>query len=229
MIYLIVGTREQQQAQLKETLQKTHHKYDVLEHWNVDDYQGENFWEQVPLETGMFGEKKFYTFRGFIYVIKKDFLEKLESSEHDFFFLEEKITAKERQLFSRVDVQLIECVPEKIIEAKKFNVFQLADALGNRDKKELWLLYQRALQASISAEEIIGTLVWQLKNLTLVQDSLGLPQAMNSYVYSKNQNYSKKYTKEEVLVLMDRMVSAFHNRDRHDTLEIQLERIILTL
>jgi hypothetical protein len=55
----------------------------------------------------------------------------------------------------------------QIAATQGFNPFKMADALATKDKKNLWLLLQEARQNGLVAEEIIGTLWWQLKAMRL--------------------------------------------------------------
>ena len=43
-------------------------------------------------------------------------------------------------------------------KGNEFNIFSLTDAVGARNKKEAWVLYQKALLAGVSAEEIFSFL-----------------------------------------------------------------------
>jgi len=59
-------------------------------------------------------------------------------------------------------------VKSSALDKNSFNLFSLCDALGRRDRRELWILCQQALAAGLVAEEIFWKLVWQTKN-----DALG--------------------------------------------------------
>ncbi len=50
---------------------------------------------------------------------------------------------------------------------EKIDFFEFADALGRRDKRGLWVLYQDALAEQVPAEEVHGIFFWQAKSMLL--------------------------------------------------------------
>jgi len=54
-------------------------------------------------------------------------------------------------------------------KGREFNIFALTDALGARQKKDAWILYQKALGAGLSAEEIFFKIVWQVKSMLIAK------------------------------------------------------------
>lgn len=112
----------------------------------------------------------------------------------------------------------------------EFNIFSLGDALGRRNKKELWVLYQDALVAGLSSEEICGTLFWAVKNIALMKEGISGDSGLNPFVAKKTREFSKNYTQDEVVSLSSSLVTAYHEAHRGgESLEIALERFILTL
>ncbi len=93
-----------------------------------------------------------------------------------------------------------------------FNIFSLTDALGRRDKKNLWMLYQKALREDFAPENINGVLFWKVKSL------LTAPYP------------NRSWRKEELKDLSRRLVSLYHDSHRgiHD-FAIGLERLVLNL
>lgn len=97
-------------------------------------------------------------------------------------------------------------------EKEKFQVFSLADALGERDKRGLWVLYQRALLEGLAPENINGVLFWKVKDMLTAR-------------------YPSRYWKtEELKNLSARFVALYHDSHRgiHD-FSIGLERLVLTI
>ena len=64
--------------------------------------------------------------------------------------------------------------------AERFNVFGMAESLSKKDKRMLWVQLQEAYRAGLSAEEIIGTLWWQLKSLRLAKVTPSAASAQGS-------------------------------------------------
>ena len=52
---------------------------------------------------------------------------------------------------------------------EKVDFFEFTDALGRRDKKGLWVLYQDALAEQVPAEEVHGMFFWQAKSMLLAK------------------------------------------------------------
>ena len=119
-------------------------------------------------------------------------------------------------------------------EGKKkpeFNIFSLTDAFGRRDKKNLWVLYQKAVASGAVPEEIHGILFWQLKSMLLAVTAKTAGEAgVAPFVFTKAKSFLKNYTPEELKTLSSKLVHMYHDAHRgiHD-FEIALERLILTL
>ena len=112
-----------------------------------------------------------------------------------------------------------------------FNIFSLGDALGGRNKKDLWVLYQRAVLAGLSFEEICGTLLWSVKNMALMKNAKPSDDAgLNPFVAKKSRGFATKYTVAEITGLSRGLVTAYHEAHRGgESMEIGLERFILSL
>ena len=68
-------------------------------------------------------------------------LEDLQSSENVFIILEGKLDAKALQKLTKFSTKVQECSDPKNKEKKSdFNIFELSDALGARNRKKLWVI-----------------------------------------------------------------------------------------
>ena len=143
--------------------------------------------------------------------IKEDFLTQMKSlgeSANIFIILESKL--------DKVSIGKIEKKSEKtqefILPEKKkeeYNAFALADALGKRDRKNLWVLYRKAIDKGEAPEALHGMMFWKVKTM-LVGGFVGA------------------YSKEELYTLADRLVTVYHDSRRgvHE-LETGVEGVIL--
>jgi len=92
-----------------------------------------------------------------------------------------------------------------------FNVFALAETLGQRDKKNLWILLSAAQRHGLSAEEIIGTLWWQLKSMRLAEITQSAAEAgMKDYPYNKAKRSLKHYKEGELEQLTESLLTVYH-------------------
>lgn len=125
-------------------------------------------------------------------------------------------------------------VKEKTGKGEEFNVFALTDAFGNRDKRELWVVYQRALHADLAPEELFWKFTWQLKNMLLaVRGSrIATPESlkMNPFVFKKALSSARNFTEEELVLLHRDFLKLYHDARRGKAdFSIGLERLILSL
>lgn len=111
---------------------------------------------------------------------------------------------------------------------EKFNIFSITDAFGSRDKKNTWVLMQKALHEGISAEEILNILIWQTKNLLFVKTNDDMKSTgLSPFVYNKSKSYAKNYELSELENISRHFVSMFHESHLGLELEPHLERYLL--
>lgn len=109
-----------------------------------------------------------------------------------------------------------------------YNLFLLTDALGARDKKKLWILFNEAVYYGAPIDEIHGLLNWQIKNMIMVTTAKENP-GMHPFVYQKTSKSAKNFTLRELQELSSRLVTTFHDRETGIPMEIKLEQFVLEL
>lgn len=179
-------------------------------------------WSEVHLEEliggqGLF-EKKLLIFADRLFenteareAIEKN-LEEIGKSDNIFIFLEQKVLKPLLLAITEVAEKVQEFASKEGKKEPEFNIFSLTDAFGRRDKKKLWVLYQRARQEGVAPEKINGLLFWKVKDMLTAK-------------------YPNRYwTTNELRALSSTLVRMYHDAHRgiHD-FEIALERLILTL
>ena len=165
---------------------------------------------------------------------KEVFLERLQEiaeSPNIFILLEWEVDKKTLLAITETakEVRLFERKEEK--KKSEFNIFSLVDAFGKRDKKNLWVLFQKALASGAVPEEIHGILFWQLKSMILASTAKTAGEAgVAPFVFSKAKSFLKNYQEDELKKLSSKFVTLYHDAHRgiHD-FESALERLILTL
>jgi len=177
-------------------------------------------------------------------IIKK--IKEISESPNFFVFLEEKLNKKELEKFTKYAQKIEEFkLPERKLNKKealalkgeKIDFFEFTDALGARDKKGLWTLYQDALQEEVPSEEVHGILFWQVKAMLGALKCKDAGEAgLNPFVYSKAKAYAKNYgknTEEAEKKLKDmsaKLFAMYHEAHRgHLDFSIALEKFILEL
>lgn len=147
--------------------------------------------------------------------VKEQFLDKLKEikeSENIFIILEGKIdkaTAtkieKKSEKFINFDTTL------KIEKKDELNIFEIANALARKNKKEIWVLYRQLIDSGKVPEEIHGVLFWKAKTMLL---------AGGTY----------NWKKEELLDFLDKLITVYHEARRgNGELESGVEGIVLSV
>lgn len=157
-------------------------------------------------------------------------IEKIKGSENVFILIESEISADNLKLLKKSAVKATE-IAEGKTNKKVFNVFALSDALGEKNSKKLWLLYQEALFNNIEAEQIHGNLFWQVKNLILAKrGKLNGALKISPFVAQKARGYANKWEEKELENLAENLVKIYHKaRLGQGDMEISLEKTILQI
>jgi DNA polymerase III delta subunit len=158
-----------------------------------------------------------------------DKLKELKESENIFIWTEEKIN---KPILKKIEkhaekVQEFELV--KTATKPKMNIFDLANAFGEGDKKKAWVLYQKAL-ADFSPEEIYGTLWWQVKSMLLASKTTNAKEAdMKDFPYKKAKGFSARFKEGELQTLASDLILLYHHsRLSGEDIALNLEKFILT-
>lgn len=158
------------------------------------------------------------------------FLPEIGESENIFIWVDRDVDEKKLKEIEKHATKVQEFKVATKIEKPAFNLFSLGDALIERNKQKLWVLFQDALNYS-PAEEIHGTLFWQMKNMVLVGKAKTATEAdMKPFVFNKAKTAEKKYSDSEMKRMLENLLSVSHDsrRGKHD-FEVALERWILSI
>jgi DNA polymerase III delta subunit len=157
-----------------------------------------------------------------------DNLSQFAGTLNHFILLEDKILADDIRTIEKEGGEVVKAVKAFGKPRPEFNIFALADALGERDKKKLWVLYVKAIRNGNSAEEISGTLFWQVKALLAI--ALGGGKSLNPFVKSKGERFVKNYSEEDLQKISFELVENYHKARRGGLpLAERLEQVILSL
>jgi len=113
----------------------------------------------------------------------------------------------------------------------EFNIFALTDAVGARNKKEAWVLYQKALASGLVAEEIFWKIVWIVKSILIASRTKDYSETeMKEFPYKKAKGFSRNFSKDELENLSESLVVGYHNARRGiGEIETLIEKILLRL
>lgn len=165
-----------------------------------------------------------------------DKLKEISESPNLFVFMEGGLEKKELDLFKKFaeKVEELGVAPKEGKKPDLFNLFLLCDALGERNKKNLWILYNKALSAGVEADQIFWKLAWQVKNLLLAKKAEGGKTElieklkMSPFVADKAVRYAKGWTEAELTGLYRDLLDTYHNARRGVVdMETAIEKLIL--
>ncbi len=158
-------------------------------------------------------------------------LKEIGASENIFVFLEESLLKPEKTKFEKYGEKIQEFEAKEEVVKKDFNVFSLTDALGRRDKKQLWVLYTKAKMKDVADEEIHGILFWQLKAMLQAMNARSAGEAgLNPFVYQKSQGFARNFTIDELKKTSSKLISIYHDARRGITdFSTGLEKFILEM
>jgi len=165
--------------------------------------------------TSLFGESTVYvldtpsTNPAFFDVLIKA-LKEVAASANTVVIIEGGLLAPEKKRFALYAERMEEFT--KAASVTRFDPFLLAEALLTKDKKTLWLLLQKGIEAGLSAEEIIGTLWWQLKTMRLALHASTAQEAgVKDFPFNKAKRGLVHYKPGEITAVSRRLLTVYHD------------------
>lgn len=238
MFYLLYGTdTEKARVKAQELVAILQKKKPDAELFKLDIDSGNGFrFEEFLNSQGLF-ERKFIVFGSRVFEnkeVKEVLIGKIAevaASENVFIFLEGKVEKATLGILTKVaeKVQLFEKPGLK--KGEPFNMFALADAFGGRDRKGLWVLYQKALREDASGEELIGILFWQIKSMLVAREANNAEEAgLSPFVFQKSKRYNRNFKDGEVEGFAALILGLYHEAHRGEVdMETGLERFVLSV
>jgi DNA polymerase III delta subunit len=235
MIYLFLGQYKkasQKAAQLVDVLIKKQPDASVLK-FNVENFDVQSLADLIVTQGLFFNKNIIVLSKVFDDSDSKEMLIKnlagIKDSQNIFIFIEESLDKKSFEKFEKFAEKIQEIKSDEKKVTTEFNMFSLTDALGRRDKKNLWLLYRDALKNG-AAEEVYGILWWQLKTLLIVRkNETAAESGLKPFVFSKAKDFLRNFKDDEIEKKAFDLVKIYHNSRRQSSeLEISLEKWILS-
>ncbi|OHA44150.1 MAG: hypothetical protein A3G59_00645 [Candidatus Taylorbacteria bacterium RIFCSPLOWO2_12_FULL_47_20] len=203
---------------------------------NLDaDSWSEGDWERLCRSQGLFDRKyivvaKGLGERGEIREFVESRVVDLKSSENAFLLIDRFLDEGYAKALT-VGAEKAFAFESKTVIRPRFNVFDLADAFGKKDKKGLWVLFQKALKAGVESEQIHGALFWQVKNMALAMKCKDAEEAgVKDFPFMKAKKYVQNFSGGEIKKQASWLTSIYHEaRSGGPELEIGLEKWILSI
>lgn len=155
-------------------------------------------------------------------------LEAFSQSPNTFVIIESNLLAPEKKKFAKFATTIEEF---KKSATERFNAFTMADSLLKKDKRMLWVQYQEAKSSGLAAEEIIGTLWWQLKTLRLAALTSSASEAgMKDFPYNKAKRALGNFKTEYLIEISNSLLRLYHDGHRGKTdIDLALEKWVLSI
>jgi DNA polymerase III delta subunit len=239
MLYLIYGTdfkkNRQELKKLVGSLQKRRPEaglFKITDEDFISPEAGEAKFVELVSSQGLFGGSYIvicdHVFKLAEDLVKKN-LSEMSASEHIFIFIEDSLLKPAVTAFEKAGGEI---VANQVIASKKepFNVFSLADAFFSKNKKSAWEIYTKSLREGVPAEQSLGIIYWQLKNVWLIKTAGNTKDlGLKPFVLNKSKRLGEKWSEEELKAMSEWLVSLQHEaRLGGDALEIALEKTILS-
>lgn len=236
MLYIIYGNdREQGRTRLHTLREKLSAQGGSVEVVGEGTITSETL-EHMSSARGLFGGATIFVFDS---VLEKKveqelvarFADDLARSPNHILIFEPALAKEHREALTGHAKEVFDCSVKNVEGKPSFNIFSLGDALGERKKKDLWILYQEAQAHGIGPEEICGTFFWVVKNMALMKTArTGDDAGLNPFVAKKTRGFVKNYTDEEIVGLSRVLIAAYHEAHRGgEPMDIAIERFILSL
>jgi DNA polymerase III delta subunit len=155
-------------------------------------------------------------------------LKDMSESANTFIVLEEALLAPAKKAYGKCAANIEEFAAPK---NERFNTFALAEALAQKNKRQLWVLLQESRKAGLREEEIVGMLWWQLKSLRLAALTQSAQEAgMKDFPYNKSKRALPAFAPGEVVTLSQSLLELYHaGHSGQRDMDIALEQWVLAL
>lgn len=195
--------------------------------------------DEFILSRGLFGEPYIIIMEGILgndtaatLVLRK--MGEVSSSQNTFIFLEDELPVEVAEV-AKENAEEIFYFKNKTEgkDVPKFNIWSLTDAFGRRDRKSAWILYQKAVLAGVTPEELHSMLFWQTKNILLAKKwgDGGAPSVgMKPFVFSKAKSFARNWSDRQITELSSKFIDVYHkSRKGLGSFEEALEKLILEI
>lgn len=147
-----------------------------------------------------------------------DRLKEIKESENIFIIFEGKVDKtsvkkieKKAEKTAVFDLSEKEEIEIKRKKEEGLNIFEIANALGAKNKKKLWTIYRQLIEEGKVPEEIHGVLFWKVKTMLLAGGSYG-------------------WSADQLDELIDKLITAYHESRRGICeLETRMEALLIEI
>jgi len=234
MIYLIIGQNKKAREKIVEI--RSQFPKVSLKKMFGDDFQPAVLEEWI-IGDNIFGEQNLFCLDnicqdkdGNLFILEK--LDDLLATDKVFIWQENNLETKIKNKLQKIDKGLkFFDFSEEDKKTQEYNFFPLLDALGQKNKKQLWLLYQEALLAGSSAEDLFWKMKDFFKNLYLIKTTEDKSKLeFKLFFIKKMSGFANNFSTEEIKKLFNNLLEIYYRSlNEADRLEKELELFILKI
>lgn len=111
-------------------------------------------------------------------------------------------------------------IEELLIPSAEYNIFELTDALANKDKKRALSALYKALENGENPTELLGLLAWQVRNLLVFKNSTNISDLkLHPFVLGKIKKSAKNFSVDGLNVVLSKIIDldlAFKTTDLNE-------------
>ena len=236
MLYLIYGNDRAKGLTKFKTLREKLLKKEISAETIKEGSISNSMLDEIATARGLFNKSTLFIFESILekkeeQEILSSHAQELEKSTNSFLIFEPSFDDDLAKKISKFATEVVEFTARKVDTRPSFNIFSLGDALGKRNRKELWVLFEQAVSAGITPEEIAGTLFWSVKNMALMKSAGANDEAgLNPFVAKKSGAFAENYSEKEIENLSRGLMEIYHEAHRGgEMMDIALEKFILSL
>lgn len=117
-------------------------------------------------------------------------------------------------------------VEELLIPSAEYNIFELTNALANKNKSKTLLALYRALNNGENPTELLGLLAWQVRNLLIFKNSAGTADLKSHpFVLGRIKESAKNFSVGELNAILSKIIDldlAFKTTDVNEKTALSL-------
>ncbi len=133
-------------------------------------------------------------------------IESFDALDTPILLVEHTLGKKDETWLEKIGISITK---EKKEVKKEYTPFAFAEKVADKDKKNAWIEFMYLVSLGKSAEELVGTLVWQMKSIVLTKGYSPAESELSPFVYQKAKRATM--TASEASTSLSSLVSLLPN------------------
>ncbi len=207
MLYVYYGTnKEKARTKVRTTIDSLLSKNSDAIYFRITPQNAEEFnFEELTQSLALF-KSEYIVFLDSLFASKEGeekvlkHIKAIASAPHPFFLLDGELKSPIIKKLEKYADKITVFNETKTAQKESFNMFALTDALGGKQIKNTWLLFEEARRSGASMENVHGTLFWLFKSMVLASTQKNAESAgMKEFPFKKSRTFANTYWSEQEL------------------------------